>query len=92
MHEDIKIEDKELELDLERAPSTENQTQDFVTCSDVQAIIAVGMEKVASDLHAPALLELGKDKLLDVRRDGYYAAEGLETPLSILVGEVISTL
>lgn len=53
VHEDIEIEDKESELNPERADMTEYPTQDFVILSEVQRMISAGMEKSISNCNNP---------------------------------------
>lgn len=61
----ISIVYKEMGLRSERAHTTENLAQDFVTHLKVLDMIAAGMENSASHRNAPLLKGLVEDKLND---------------------------
>lgn len=93
VQEDIVVEDEESEVDSERIYMTEYRTQEFVTCLEVQKMIAAEMRKVTSHWKVSVLTRLVEDTLseaLEVKYD--VAKEGMETLLSNLVVEFIDDI
>lgn len=68
-------------------------TQDLVTCSEVQKVIAVETEKATSHCTTPVLTGLVKNKSNEALQGAYDPTkEGVETSLYNLVGEFITKI
>lgn len=70
---EINIEDKELDLNRERAKVTEGPTQEFGTGLEVQTMIAAEMKTSRSHRNCLLLAEVVEDKLIDTLQVEYDA-------------------
>lgn len=75
MNDHITIENEELVSERERAQTTRDPTKEFVTCSEGQAIIAVGLENLVSHCSAAVLSRVEDYILIDVLQVGYDVVE-----------------
>lgn len=86
--EHVKIVDEKLELERQRAQTTEYSAQDFVTRSEIQNVIATEMKKSTPHRNATVLTGVVEEKLIDVLQVVYDATqEEMRTSLFNLVGE-----
>lgn len=63
--EGIRIEEEDLELGCESTLTTENPTNYFVTCSEIQHIISDETENSTTYCNTPVWAGLVKDKIID---------------------------
>lgn len=75
VNKDIKVEVEESELHLERTDITQYLTQNFVTLSEVQNMIAAGMGRSKSYYNHPALARLVEDMIIEMLQLRYYTGK-----------------